>query len=268
MRILGGTCLAVLLLISCPRADAHGGGFGGHGGGWGGHCGGWGGHCGCWGGHCCGWGWGYRGCGWGPFVGGAALGLGLGLGLGYYGGYYGGYYPYYPYPYYPAYAVPPTVIVQSSPAESAVYSPQSPPAAPAQSPEQLTPPRPLPPAETPPASSGGVTQALATGSAARGRPVDVNTLFRQAHSPQEQERADALVELGRQKVERAVGPLVHALNSDDSPRVREAAARGLGLIGARWSLGALEHAARSDPDPEVRRSAGFAAQVIRGSSRP
>jgi hypothetical protein len=44
--------------------------------------------------------------------------------------------------------------------------------------------------------------------------------------------------------------------------VREAAARGLGLIGAASSLEALQRAALADDDREVRHSAGFAAEVI------
>jgi HEAT repeat protein len=49
--------------------------------------------------------------------------------------------------------------------------------------------------------------------------------------------------------------------------VREAAARGLGLIGSSSALSALQYAAQSDDDPEVRRSASFAAEVIRGNLR-
>jgi HEAT repeat protein len=60
-----------------------------------------------------------------------------------------------------------------------------------------------------------------------------------------------------------VESLTRALEQDRSATVREAAARGLGLIAAPSSLTALERAAQGDDDREVRHSAGFAAEVIR-----
>jgi HEAT repeat protein len=57
------------------------------------------------------------------------------------------------------------------------------------------------------------------------------------------------------------------LNSDTSPRARDAAARALGLIAAPQSLNALQTAAQADDDREVRQSARFAAEVIRGNLR-
>jgi HEAT repeat protein len=71
--------------------------------------------------------------------------------------------------------------------------------------------------------------------------------------------------LGRSKDRRAVEPLKRALSDDRSPAVREAAARGLGLIGAPAALSALQNAAQGDDDRDVRRSASFAAEVIRAN---
>jgi HEAT repeat protein len=71
------------------------------------------------------------------------------------------------------------------------------------------------------------------------------------------------VQLGRLRDVRAVEPLTRTLQSDGSPAVREAAARGLGLIADASALKALQYAAQADPDREVRHSAQFAAEVIR-----
>jgi HEAT repeat protein len=78
-------------------------------------------------------------------------------------------------------------------------------------------------------------------------------------------RAEAAQQLGRLRDGRAVGPLTRALEQDRSPAVRDAAARGLGLIGSPASLYALQRAAQADDDRDVRRSAGFAAEVIRAN---
>jgi HEAT repeat protein len=83
----------------------------------------------------------------------------------------------------------------------------------------------------------------------------------------EQSRADALVRLGRLKADRATGPMIKALNSDGSAKVREAAARGLGLIAEPNTLSALQYAAQADDNAEVRHSASFAAETIRGNLR-
>jgi HEAT repeat protein len=98
-------------------------------------------------------------------------------------------------------------------------------------------------------------------------PADFDTCLQQLRSSDEQTRADALVSLGKLRAERAVGPMVKALNSDASPRVREAAARGLGLIASPTALSALQYAAQADDNADVRRSASFAADVIRGNFR-
>ena len=78
-------------------------------------------------------------------------------------------------------------------------------------------------------------------------------------------RADAAIRLGRNKDAQAVPHLTQTLRSDSSPAVREAAARGLGLIGAPASLSALQNAAQADDDRDVRRSASFAAEIIRAN---
>jgi HEAT repeat protein len=70
------------------------------------------------------------------------------------------------------------------------------------------------------------------------------------------------VQLGRLRATQAVEPITRLLSSDRSPVVREAAARGLGLIGSPASLPALQQAAQADQDREVRASARFAVDVI------
>lgn len=84
-------------------------------------------------------------------------------------------------------------------------------------------------------------------------------------SPEEAARRDAAMELGRMKAERALDPLTATLAGDQSPVVREAAARGLGLIGAPRSLTALIRAAQADADRDVRHSAQFAVEIIRSN---
>ena len=91
--------------------------------------------------------------------------------------------------------------------------------------------------------------------------------LQQLNSPDERARADAAMQLGRMKSRRAVEPLTQTLGGDRSPAVREAAARGLGLIGAPAALTALQRAAQADDDRDVRHSASFAAEVIRSNLR-
>jgi hypothetical protein len=86
-------------------------------------------------------------------------------------------------------------------------------------------------------------------------------------SPKERDRMEAAIALGRGKVEKAIDPLQHLLASDTSARVREAAARALGLIGSPSSLKALANAAQGDDDRDVRHSAQFAAESIRANMR-
>jgi len=95
------------------------------------------------------------------------------------------------------------------------------------------------------------------------RPVDVELYLRQQLAdPNEQVRADAVLQLGRLKAVRAVDPLAATLAGDASPSVREAAARALGLIGSPQALPALRRAAQADSDRDVRHSARFAVEVV------
>jgi hypothetical protein len=190
-------------------------------------------------------------------------GYGYRHGYGYgYG--YGGYYR--PYGFGVVVAPPPVVIggppvvVQQQPVVvQPAYAPATPPA---QAPAPL--PAPTPVTSAPPSSEPEVMPAaLATGNVGG----DVDACLRQLRGGDEQSRADALVQLGRLRAEQVIGPMVKALNSDTSPKVREAAARGLGLIGSATALSALQYAAQADDDREVRHSASFAAESIRGNLR-
>jgi len=182
--------------------------------------------------------------------------------------YYGGVYVAPP----PVVVAPPPVVVQQPAVAPPAYAPSSPPAqaptptptqTPAPAPAPLPPPEPVGTAAAP--STPDVMPAVATG--VNKVPADFDTCLQQLRSSDEQTRADALVRLGKLRAERAVGPMVKALNSDASPRVREAAARGLGLIASPTALSALQYAAQADDNADVRRSASFAADVIRGNLR-
>jgi hypothetical protein len=177
---------------------------------------------------------------------------------------YWGYGFYRPYPLFigPAVVVQPApiyvqpAIVQPTVVQPAYPSPASPPAT--QQPAPLPPPTPLTASDTAP---NDVRPAVAT---TPNRRAEIDGYLQQLRTGDEQARAEALVRLGRLKAERAVGPMIKALNKDGSPQVREAAARGLGLVAVPSSLSALQYAAQADDDREVRRSASFAAEVIRG----
>ena len=188
---------------------------------------------------------------------GVGIGVGFGgccrpgwrVGVGFYfpGYYYDPYYPYYVVP-------PPPVVVQPAPV---VVQPAYPPPPPNQTPEQVPAPSlktattAEPPIATPvSAPAAGVDAALARLSGADA-----------------QARADAAIELGRQKERRAVEPLMRVLRNDTNPTVRETAARALGLIADPASLSALQYAAQADDDREVRHSAQFAAEGIRANLR-
>jgi hypothetical protein len=167
------------------------------------------------------------------------------------------------------YVAPPPVVVAPPPV---VYQPavvqqpvvvQPAYAPPAQAPALLQPPAASTAAPPPPAD---VMPTAAT-AAVSNRANEFDACLQQVQTGDEPTRADALVRLGRLQDARAVGPMVKALNSDPSPRVREAAARGLGLIASPSALSALQYAAQSDDDREVRHSASFAAEVIRGNLR-
>jgi HEAT repeat protein len=100
------------------------------------------------------------------------------------------------------------------------------------------------------------------------RPDEVDAALQQLAGGDDRGRAEAALRLGRLRAGRAVDALTGALGQDRSPAVREAAARGLGLIAAPSSLPALQHAAQADDDRDVRHSADFAAEVIRANLRP
>jgi hypothetical protein len=178
------------------------------------------------------------------------FGVGINLGVPFYGGYggYGGYGPYCyrPYPYYyrpyPVYIAPPAVILQPAP----IY--QSAPV--------------VQPAYSSPLESAPPPTALQPTEA---RQDAVEQQLQLLNGPEDHVRADAAIQLGRLKVNRAVQPLSHLLSGDRSATVREAAARALGLIDAPAALPALQRAAQADDDRDVRHSAQFAAEGIRSN---
>jgi hypothetical protein len=215
--------------------------------------------------------WGSAQAGWG----GVRIGIGIGVPFPYYGPYYGPYYRpyYYGYPYYgPAVVVAPApaVVVQPAPA-AATPAPagSSYQAAPSASPAPPTLPAPTP-ISAAPASQTSQPAPLAPVVARSSAPdvaSDTDHLLQMLHDPGEGARVSAVMQLGRGKVQQAVEPLTQVLNGDTSPRVRDAAARALGLIASPSSLNALQTAAQADDDREVRHSAQFAAEVIRGNLR-
>jgi HEAT repeat protein len=91
---------------------------------------------------------------------------------------------------------------------------------------------------------------------------ELESYLRQARSDQPNLRADAAIQLGRLRSRDAVKPLIHLLKEDSTPQVREAAARGLALIGAVEALDAVRHAALTDSDRDVRYAASFAAEIL------
>jgi len=105
------------------------------------------------------------------------------------------------------------------------------------------------------------TVARASGSS------DIDCYAQQLQHPDPKERAEAAVQLGRLHASGYVTALTATLNNDRSPLVREAAARGLGLMGSTDCLDALQRVASSDEDRDVRHSASYAADVIRASLR-
>ncbi len=183
-----------------------------------------------------------------PARAGVRVGVGLNFGFpGFYYPYYGS--PYYYYPSYPVYVSPPAVVVQPAP----VYQ-----AAPV-----VVRPAYSSPAEAAPATLTPPQPAAAPAQPAAWNPDGADAPIQRLNSPDDGVRADAAVQLGRMKATRAVPSLVNLLSSDHSAAVREAAARGLGLIASPDSLPALQRAAQADDDREVRHSAQFAAEVIR-----
>jgi len=85
-------------------------------------------------------------------------------------------------------------------------------------------------------------------------------------NPDANARTAAVVQLGRLHATQAIEQMSRVLATDRSPTVREAAARGLGLVGSPGALPALQQAAQADENPEVRNSARFAVETIRSQN--
>ncbi len=174
---------------------------------------------------------------------GVRIGIGIGLPFPCYG-YYG-----YPYYYAPPYAVyPPSVVYAPNAAPPAtVYQPgYTPTPAPANAPERINPlPNPVPDLAAPTQASASIPVA--------DHPGEVDAVLQRLTNGDDQGRAATAIQLGRSRDGRAVAPLTRAMEQDRSPVVREAAARGLGLIAAPSSLPALQYAAQADDDRDVRK---------------
>lgn len=191
---------------------------------------------------------------------------GVGVGFGYRP--YGYCRPYYGYGwgYYPPVVIgvgapvvyPPPVVIQQVPVATPVYASPPPPtaAAPVATPAS---PQPAPPAALPLAPVPVSASAPASTTASQ---AEIDRCLAHLANPDEKARADALVHLGRIRATQAVDSMTRLLNSDRSATVREAAARGLGLIGSPSAVPALQQAAQSDDDRDVRTSARFAVEVI------
>lgn len=95
--------------------------------------------------------------------------------------------------------------------------------------------------------------------------LEINRNLQQLADPDERARAESAVKLGRLKAQRAIDPLAATLAGDRSPTVREAAARGLALIGSPKALPALQQAALADSDANVRHTARFAVEIVQAS---
>lgn len=104
--------------------------------------------------------------------------------------------------------------------------------------------------------------AVAQTTAAQPNTAEVDRHLQLLANPDEQVRADSVMQLGRLRAERAVEPLTATLAGDRSPMVREAAARALGLIGSPRGLTALKRAVVADNERDVRYSCQFAIDVI------
>jgi hypothetical protein len=195
-------------------------------------------------------GWGYR-----PYYGYGfplALGVGLGVGVGLAAAAT------------PVYVAAPPVIVTAPPA--VVYAPPAPSAAPLAAPPAVpAPANNQPPVLHAPAPVPPADPTPAVYNAAPNRLAGLDNAWSDLSSSDQRLRAAAIMTLARQKDRRAVRPLRQALREDRSPAVREAAARGLGLIGAPIALPALQEAAGADDDRDVRRSAAFSAEIIRAN---
>jgi hypothetical protein len=166
-------------------------------------------------------------------------------------------YGYYrPYPYYygpaPVYVQPAPVYVQPVP----TYVQPAPAPAPAPAPR---------PAPSAPDSVQSTPQPVVRAQAQEDRQTEIAHNIEHLRNPDEQARVDAVTRLGKLKSERAIDPLAATLSGDSSVRVREAAAKALGMIGSPKALPALQRAAKSDGDRDVRHTAQFAVEIVDGN---
>ncbi len=175
---------------------------------------------------------------------------------------------YYPPPYYYGY-YPPPVVVAPSPVVIAAPGAAPAPAVvqPAYPPAQTAPPplAPVPMPEQLKVPPQNITPTMAL-EPTPDQKAAIDRWYQQLSNADDRARADACVALGRLRATQVVIALSSVLANDRSPLVREAAARGLGLIGSSAALTALQTAAQADDDRDVRSSARFAVDVIR--SRP
>jgi hypothetical protein len=176
----------------------------------------------------------------------------IGIGLGF------PVYPRYYYPYHPYYYYPPPVVIAPAPPPVTVVQPAAPP---------VTVVQPAPAQAAVPLPPDGSQTTLPPPAPVVAAGPDVQAYLGRLRDPDERVRADAALQLGRMQAPQAVEPLSALLASDRSPAVRDAAARGLGLIGTPNTLPALQRAAQADEDREVRNSARFAADVVRDRLR-
>jgi hypothetical protein len=191
----------------------------------------------------------------------AQAGVRIGIGLGFpicVGG------PcYYPAPVYyvpgPYYVTSPTVVVQ----QPVVQQPVAQPAPPAPGREETAPPpKPVQPqaaAQPEPLPEAVILKPVTATRAANG---DVEHYLGRLADADEGVRLDAVTRLGRLRAAQACDPLAATLACDQSPAVREAAARSLAILGDPKALPALLRAAQGDSDRDVRRAAQFAVDVI------
>lgn len=167
--------------------------------------------------------------------------------------------PHHHYPYYYGYGYyrPRTIFIEQpvlvQPRPVVISQPAI--AVPAQNSTQSPPPGNLPQSFT-------STTSSATSNVVASSP-QINQLLSLLTHPDAKVRSNAVIDLGKLKATQAVDPLAATLAGDQSPIVRDAAARALGLIGSPQALTALIHAAQADTDHDVRRSAQFAVEVIK-----
>lgn len=179
--------------------------------------------------------------------------VGIGFGAPCYHRHYCAPYYYRPYPLY--YYAPPPVVVAPAP----VVVQQAPLVQ--QAPAVVQPP---------PANETAPPPRVAPQSARQEPPLyqpvsstqDVSEHLRQLADANEGVRMDSVTQLGRSRAVRAVDPLAATLAGDQSPAVREAAARALGLIGSPKALPALHRAVQVDNDRDVRKAAQFSIEII------